>query len=90
MKGKTESGCAFEVDDEARDDYDLLNAFTSLQDGDPRTLNEALTLLLGEEQKDRLREHCRGKSGRVLASKMIKETEAIIRIIGESEGDEKN
>lgn len=90
VKGKTKSGFAFEVDDEVRDDYDLLKAFSKLQKGEAEQLDEAVELLLGPEQRDKLREHCRGKSGRVLASKIIKEVDNIITVIGQSEDDTKN
>ena len=90
LKGKTSSGFAFSVDDEIRDDYDLMLAFVKIQNGEAVVLDEAVELLLGKEQKDKLREHCRGKSGRVLATKVIKEVEEIISIIGKSDSDVKN
>lgn len=90
MKGKTSSGFAFSVDDDARDDYDLMLAFMKLQNGDPMVLDEAVELLLGKEQKEKLREHCRSKTGRVLATRVIKEVEEIVSIIGKSESDVKN
>ena len=90
MKGKTASGFAFSVDDDARDDYDLMLAFMKLQNGDPLVLDEAVELLLGKEQKEKLRDHCRSKSGRVLATRVIKEVEEIVSIIGKSDSDVKN
>lgn len=90
LSGKTTTGFAFKIDDDAKDDYDLLNAFTRLQAGHNEVLDEAVELLLGKEQKNKLREHCRSKSGRVLASKIIKEVEEIINIIGNSDSDVKN
>lgn len=90
LKGKTSTGFSFSIDDDAKDDYDLFNAFNRVQDGQVEALDEAVTLLLGEKQKDKLRAHCKGKSGRVLASKMFKEVEEIINIIGQSNDEIKN
>ena len=90
LKGKTSTGYAFTIDDDAKDDYDLMNAFSKLQNGQTEVLDEAVELLLGTKQRDKLREHCRGKSGRVLASKVIKELEEIINIIGKSDEPVKN
>lgn len=90
LKGKTSTGFNFKIDDDAKDDYDLLNAFNRLQAGQNEALDEAVTLLLGEEQKNQLREHCRSKTGRVLASRIVKEIEEIINIIGQSNDEIKN
>ena len=78
LKGKTSTGFAYSVDDEARDDYDLMIAFQKIDSGATEEIDAALELLLGKAQKNKLREHCKGKTGRVLASKMTSEIEEII------------
>lgn len=90
LKGKTSTGFSFKIDEDVKDDYDLLQAFNLIDAGHTEKIDEAVELMLGKEQKDKLREHCRGKSGRVLASKIVNEVTEIINIIGQSESDVKN
>lgn len=72
IKGKTESGFEFEIEKEALDDYELLEALSKVDKGEYGCITEVVTLLLGEKQKENLKEHIR-KNGRVSANKMIEE-----------------
>ena len=38
LKGKTSTGFSFSIDDDAKDDYDLFNAFNRVQDGQVEAL----------------------------------------------------
>lgn len=84
IKGTTSTGFTFEIDEEVRDDYDLMNAFNKLDTGESGNIDAAVELMLGKAQKNKLREHCKGKSGRVLASKMEKEVVEIINLLKEN------
>ena len=71
MKGKTSSGFEYELDEEALDDYELLEDLCGLDEGDIAKAIGVLDRLLGVEQKNRLKEHLRTESGRVPTSKMM-------------------
>lgn len=90
IKGKTESGFAFQIDEEARDDMELLDAILKLDAGERQYMSEVVERLLGEEQRNKLYDHCRGKSGRVLASKVLSEVNGIFEVIQNSDSDLKN
>lgn len=69
---KTNSGFEFEVSEAALDDWELLEILSEIDDGKTQKLGAAVKLLLGEEQAEKLKEHCR-TDGRVSASAMFKE-----------------
>lgn len=73
LEGKTKSGFAYKVEDDALDDWELLEALTKLDDGDPLVVVKIPKLLLGEEQANALKEHLRNKNGRVKATQMTEE-----------------
>jgi len=73
IKGVTESGFEFELDRDALDDYELLEALHELDKGDYGYITEVTDRLLGEEQKEKLKNHLRTDTGKVSASKMMKE-----------------
>lgn len=73
ITGKTESGFEFTIEDEALDDYELLEALCDVDHGNAGMLPLIVTHLLGEEQKENLKNHIRKENGRVSASKMIEE-----------------
>lgn len=83
IKGKTKSGFAYELEDDIRDDWDLLALFREADKGDQLALMDAAKQLLGQEQLDRLREHCRKKSGRVSLTKMFSLVSEILDSVGE-------
>ena len=65
ITGKTETGFAFEVDDDVLDDYELLEALVKVDRGDFRYITDAVDRLLGDEGKKNLLDHVRNKNGRV-------------------------
>ena len=83
-KGKTATGFSFKIDAEARDDMELLENITRFDAGEHTLLPKLIEELLGKEQKERLYDHCRGKSGRVSARMVISETKAILEEIQKS------
>ena len=73
MQGKTKSGFEFEVDQKKLDDYELLEDLADMADGKEGKIVFVIKRLLGEEQKDRLKDFLRDKDGRVAASEMTRE-----------------
>ncbi len=69
---KTESGFEFKVLESSKDDYELVELLAELKD-DATKLPEALRRLIGEEGRERLKEHCRDENGIVSARRMTKE-----------------
>lgn len=62
IKGKTESGFEFEIEKAQLDNYELFEAIAELEEK-PMTITKVIKLLLGDEQKKRLVDHCRGENG---------------------------
>lgn len=88
--GKTSTGFQFEIDEEARDDMELLENFTAIAKGNLGIVPETIAGFLGEEQKKRLYEHCRGKSGRVSTKRVMTELDNIFAALRETDSDTKN
>lgn len=73
LRGKTESGFAYEIDEEVMDDYDFLEILCKIDDGDTALTIKMVDMLLGEKQKEELKNHLRTKKGRVSAKKLLAE-----------------
>lgn len=82
LKGKTKSGFEFEIDEKKADDMELLEAI-ALSDTNRSHFPRVLSMLLGDEQKARLYDHCRTKKGNVPIQKTIEEFLEIMSISGE-------
>lgn len=83
IKGKTGSDFEFEVSEAALDDWELLEILSEIDDGKTQKLGAAVKLLLGDEQAEKLKEHCR-TDGRVSASAMFKEISDIFTALKSS------
>ena len=90
MKGKTSSGFEYEIDDEVKDDMELLDALIELDEGEPAGIKKATLIMLGQEQKNALYEHCRKQNGRVSASMVIAEFKEILDSAQETNTELKN
>ena len=91
ITGKTKTGFAFTIDEEVRDDMELLEYFIEMSKGNTGVVPDILISLLGEEQKKHLYEHCRNKkTGRVSSVKIYKEVENIMEVAREQAGQTKN
>lgn len=77
LRGKTESGFEFEIDQEIFDDYDFLELLCQIDEGETQLTIKMVDRLLGKEQKERLKEHVRTESGRVSAKKLLAEVKEI-------------
>lgn len=73
INGKTDSGFEFSVPEAALDDWELLEAAMLLDEGNRTGYVTASRQLLGAEGAKALKEHCRGKNGRVKLSDMARE-----------------
>ena len=76
--GKTETGFEFELEDEVLDDWELLECFCQIDEGDPISTVKMVEKLLGKEQKERLKAHVKALHGRVSASKLLDEVGEIL------------
>jgi len=73
-KGKTDSGFEFELDESTFDDWELLESLREVDKGSKWAFSDVLESLFPDKaDRDRLKEHCRGKNGRVSSNKMIHE-----------------
>lgn len=91
IKGKTKTGFTFLIDEDARNDMELLEGFIAMSKGDYSVVPDILVNLLGEEQKKKLYDHCRSKeSGRVLATSVYAELENIMDVAREKAEQTKN
>ena len=59
ISGKTRTGFEYAIADDVFDDYEILELMGKVKKNDPLAIFELIERLLGEEQKDRLKEHCR-------------------------------
>ncbi len=90
LKGKTASGFSFKISEDTRDDMELLENIARYDAGERMTLPLILKALLGEDQKKKLYEHCRGKNGKVSSKMVLDEVKNIFEEINKSEDDTKN
>lgn len=86
IKGTTTSGFEYKIEEEALDDYELLEDLAALDGGNVGKVFSVADRFLGKQQHTALKEHIRGKKGRVSASKMMKEITEIMN----SNNDGKN
>lgn len=77
--GKTASGFEFTLEEEVLDNYELLETLAEIDQGNYGKLTEMTTLLLGEEQKDSLKEHVRNDKGKISIKKMMDEVSEIFK-----------
>lgn len=91
VTGKTATGFQFKIDAEALDDMEMLEILSGISDDrEIQRVPEVLCMLLGEAQKKKLYEHCRGKNGRVSAGRVIQEISNIFDVIKDGESEVKN
>ncbi len=79
IKGKTSSGFEFELDDDVLDDYELLENLQKVDEGEESRMVKVVDILLGEKQKERLKDHVRTEKGRVSAKRLLEEVSEIFQ-----------
>ena len=78
LKGKTKSGFEFEIQDEALNNYELVEVLSEV-DTNPLLLPRLVKMLLGDSQKVELLNHVRTESGTVPLDKISDEIMEIFR-----------
>ena len=73
INGKTESGFEFGIKEEVLDDYELLEVLGKVDRGEVGYVPDMVEMLLGTEQKNRLKAHIRKEHGRITVTDMINE-----------------
>jgi hypothetical protein len=72
ITGTTTSGFKYELEQERLDNYELLEYIVELEEN-PLMLPKVIDLLLGKDQKEKLKEHVRTENGIVPAEKLSDE-----------------
>jgi len=72
VKGKTKSGFEYEIPEENLNNYELVESIGGIEEN-PLLITKTVTLLLGEEQKERLKDHVRTETGIVPTDKISDE-----------------
>lgn len=85
IEGKTSSGFEYEIPRENLDNYELVEMLAEAEEN-PLLFPKTVTMLLGKEQTEKLKNHVRTESGVVPAEEMTKE----IFEIFESQNETKN
>ena len=73
VKGKTNSGFEFTLEDETLDDYELLEVLQEIDAGAYEKTTGMVKMLLGEEQKNALKDHISDEHGRVSTTRLMEE-----------------
>lgn len=81
-KIELENGFVCEVDEEIKDDMELLEALAAA-DENALKMGAVVSMVLGEGQKKALYEHLRGKNGRVKATEVTAAVAAIFDALGD-------
>ena len=84
VKGTTESGFSFEIDENCFDDMELLDKLISADAGNYMALTSVLSAILGDDQKKELYEHVRTKEGRVPITAVTAEVQEIFQAAGKA------
>ncbi len=79
VRGITESGFEYELEDGVLDDYELLETLCAIDKGDYSNITTMVDTLLGTKQREALKAHLRAETGRVSAKAVLKEVMEIFR-----------
>lgn len=78
LKGKTQSGFAYEIDEKRLNNYELLEVIGELEEN-PMVISKMVVMLLGKEQTVKLKDHLRDEEGFVSMDKMNEEITEIFQ-----------
>lgn len=78
MKAQLSDGFEVEILDEIVDDWEFLEVLASIDEGETGQIVKAAKMLLGNEGVQILKEHLRGKDGRVKSTAMVDALEQIL------------
>lgn len=77
IKGKTESGFNYEIEEEELDDIELLELLADVG-ANPLLVPKIVTKVLGNDQKKALYDHVRDKNGRASTTRVSEEFTEIL------------
>lgn len=83
IKGKTETGFSYQIAEENLDNYELVETLGEMEDN-PLVISKVINLLLGKEQKEKLKEHVRSENGIVSSEKMGEEIKGIFESVNKA------
>lgn len=81
MKGKTESGFAFEIADDVLDDWGTLKILRRIDNGETAMVVDAVERILGTELEEKLENFIEKRDGKVSATAMTKEFVEILNCV---------
>jgi len=84
IKGKTESGFEFSVDENRANDMRVIDAMVEVEDGNLGGVSRLVNLILDPEQKKAFYKHLALEDGRVPLDKASKEIFEILKYNGET------
>lgn len=82
ITGKTESGFEFKLAEGIEDDWEFLKLIRKVND-DASFVIDVAQKLLGDEQLEKLEEHCKDENGKVAVSKINDEITSMLEKAGE-------
>ncbi len=83
MTGETKSGFHFELEDDALEDMELLDALSELGET-PGGASKTVLALLGKKQRKALYDHLRDDKGKVRPAKVMEEISDIFEVLGQA------
>lgn len=83
IKGKTTSGFEFEIDENAADNMELVDALAEAANDDLLAISIVGKLLLGKELRKKLYDHIRAEDGRVPTKAAVNEFMEIMGALGD-------
>ena len=83
LKGKTESGFCFKINEADLDDMEFVEALAELEE-DALKFPKVCDMLLGKEQKKKLYDHLRNENGKVPVNAVSNAIAEIMSVAGES------
>ena len=77
ITGVTSSGFQYTLNKEDLDNYELLEILAEIDAGNEQLYPKMITMFLGEDQKECLKEHLRDKNGKISTVAMFNEVSEI-------------
>ena len=84
ISGSTSTGFKYSLDEDDLDDMELLEVLADVNDGDVMKTPKLLEMMLGEEQKKNIYNHCRSKKGKVPTKALTNELNDIFKSASDS------
>lgn len=83
MTGETKSGFHYELEDDALEDMELLDALSELGEASGAA-SRVVVRLLGKQQRKALYDHIRDENGKVRPAKVMEEISDIFEALGQA------